>query len=63
MRTYRFFKDHGHQIQFQVLDNECPESLLRFFEQQHVDVDRVPPHQKRANKAERAIQTFRNHFL
>ena len=63
MRTYRFFNNHGHQLQFQVLDNECPESLLRFFEQQHVDVDRVPPHQKRANKAERAIQTFRNHFL
>ena len=62
-RTYRFFKDHGHQILFQVLDNECPASLMHFFEQQHVVVDRVPPHQKRANKAERAIQTFRNHFL
>jgi hypothetical protein len=63
MRTYQFFRDHGHQILFQVLDNECPESLLRFFEQQRVTVDRVPPNQKRANKAERAIQTFRNHFL
>jgi hypothetical protein len=63
MRTYQFFRDHGHQILFQVLDNECPESLLRFFEQHRVTVDRVPPNQKRANKAERAIQTFRNHFL
>jgi hypothetical protein len=55
--------DLGHQLQFQVLDNECPESLLRFFKQQQVIVERVPPNQKRANKAERAIQTFRNHFL
>jgi hypothetical protein len=57
MRTYQFFRDHRHQILFQVLDNECPESLLRFFDQQRVTVDRVPPNQKRA------IQTFRNHFL
>jgi hypothetical protein len=63
MRTHQFFRDHGHQILFQVLDNECAESLLRFFAQQRVTVDRVPPNQKRANKAERAIQTFRNHFL
>jgi hypothetical protein len=62
-RTYQFFKDLGHQLQFQVLDNECPESLVRFFKEQHVIVKRVPPNQKRANKAERAIQTFRNHFL
>jgi hypothetical protein len=33
-RTYQFFKQLGHQIQFQVLDNECPASLVRFFEQQ-----------------------------
>jgi hypothetical protein len=63
VRTYQFFKDLGHQIQFQVLDNECPASLLRFFQQQHVTVQRVPLNQKRTNKAERAIQTFRRHFL
>jgi hypothetical protein len=61
--TYQFFKNLGHQIQFQVLDNECPASLVRFFQQQHVHVQRVPPSQKRTNKAERAIQTFRRHFL
>jgi hypothetical protein len=37
-RTYQFFKDLGHQIQFQVLDNECPESLVCFFKQQQVTV-------------------------
>jgi hypothetical protein len=62
-RTYQFFKDLGHQIQFQVLDNECPESLLRFVQQQHVTVHRVPSNQKRTNKAERAIQTFWRHLL
>ena len=51
-RTYQFFKDLGHQIEFQVLDNECPASLVRFFQEQHVHVQRVPPSQKRTNKAE-----------
>jgi hypothetical protein len=36
--TYQFFKDLGHQIQFQVLDNECLESLVNFFKQQQVTV-------------------------
>ncbi len=61
--TYQFFTNLGHQIQFQVLDNECPASLLKLFQQQHVTVQRVPPTQKRTNKAERAIQTFRRHFF
>ncbi len=46
-RTYQFFKDLGHQIQFQVLDNECPESFVRFFKHQRAILDRVPPTQKR----------------
>jgi hypothetical protein len=40
-----------------------PSSLLQFFQLQHVKVQHVPPTQKRTNKAERAIQTFRRHFL
>jgi hypothetical protein len=36
---------------------------VRFFKQQQVTVQRVPPTQRRANKAERAIQTFKRHFL
>jgi hypothetical protein len=39
-----------------------PCAFLRF-KHQRVILDRVPPTQKRANKAERSIQTFRNHFL
>jgi hypothetical protein len=41
VRTYQFFKDLGHQMQFQVLDNESPVSLLRFFQHQHVKVQHV----------------------
>jgi hypothetical protein len=61
-RTY-FFKERGHQIKYQVLDNECPTSLLKLLQKQQVTAQPVPPNQKRTNKAERAIQTFRNHFL
>jgi hypothetical protein len=32
-RTYQFLKNLGHQIQFQAFNNECPASLLRFFQQ------------------------------
>jgi hypothetical protein len=54
-RTYQFFKDLGHQIQFQVLDNECPEFLVRFFKQEQVIVERVPPSQKRDPDVSKSI--------
>jgi hypothetical protein len=45
------------------LDNETSESLFTYFDTQHIAYQSVPPNQKRANAAERSIQTLRRHFL
>ena len=61
--THRWFQAHGHHPEFQILDNEAPTPLLTFFSTFRIAYQMVPPFTKRANKAERAIQTFKRHFI
>ena len=45
-----------------ILDNETSRDLKTAMSKKKVDFQLVPPHNHRANAAERAIQTFKNHF-
>jgi hypothetical protein len=58
-----FFKNLGHTVTSIVLDNETSKALSKLFKEENIIAQLVPPGIKRSNKAERAIQTFRNHFL
>ena len=46
-----------------VLDNECSRVLKEYMEEENETFQMVPPHLHRLNTAERAIQTFKNHFI
>ena len=46
-----------------VLYNECSKVLKEYMEEQNETYQLVPPHLHRRNAAERAIQTFKNHFI
>ena len=61
--VHAWFTNLGHSIKFQVLDNEAPKGLQLHFRASHITYECVPPYNKRANKAERAIQTFKRHFI
>ena len=45
-----------------ILDNEAPEALREVI-RSHCKMQLVPPDTHRSNLAERAIQTFKNHFI
>ena len=53
----------GHVIKHYVLDNECSFDLKRAIKKQGMTFQLVPPHNHRQNAAERAIKTFKAHFL
>jgi hypothetical protein len=54
---------NGYAPNLHILDNECSEDLKNAFQKHQVDFQRVPPHvHHRRNSAERAIQTWKNHF-
>ena len=61
--TYAFFKLHNQQPVYQKLDNETSSALESFFKEVHATFQYVPPHNHRANRAERAIRYFKNHFI
>jgi hypothetical protein len=46
-----------------VLDNECSADLKKAFTKYNVQFQKVPPKEHRVNAAERAIRTFKNHFV
>ena len=53
----------GLRPQLQRLDNECSSALKTFLRAEAVDFQLVPPRVHRRNAAERAIRTFKNHFI
>ena len=46
-----------------VLDKEFSKVLKEYMEKENETFQLVPPHLHRRNAAERAIQTFKNHFI
>jgi len=53
----------GLRPKLQRLDNEASQALQDFLTAEQVDYQLVPPHVHRRNAAERAIRTFKNHFI
>jgi hypothetical protein len=53
----------GMRPKIQILDNECSEELKSFLQDQSIAYQLAPPGVHRRNAAERAIRTFKNHFI
>ena len=53
----------GLKPQLQRLDNEASSALQKYLTKQDIDYQLSPPHIHRRNAAERAIRTFKNHFI
>ena len=45
------------------MDNEVSDDLNKYFEDSDIQFQLVPPHMHRINSAERAVRTFKNHFI
>jgi hypothetical protein len=50
-------------LKFQTMDNEASTALKHFLHSKDIQFQLFPPHVHRQNAAERAIQTFKNHFV
>jgi hypothetical protein len=62
-QTHKTLVRQGHAPELHILDNECSQSLKDAFAKYRVTFQRVPPKEHRVNAAERAIRTFKNHFV
>ena len=62
-KTHKRLKQNGHKANTYILDNEFSGDLKYALEAADIKYQLVPPGQHRRNAAERAIRTFKNHFL
>jgi hypothetical protein len=53
----------GLRPQLHRLDNKCSAALKTFLRAEDINFQLVPPNVHRRNAAERAIRTFKNHFI
>ena len=61
--SYGLLKAHGEAPNIYILDNEYSESMKAMFRENKVEYQLVPPHIHSCNATERAIRTFKNHFV
>ena len=62
-QTNKILVQQGHPPELHILDNECSQALKDAFIKHRIIFQRVPPKEHRVNAAERAIRTFKNHFV
>ena len=60
---HEYLTDCGFNPRVQILDNECPEALKKYFRNNDVAYQLFPPHLHRNNAVERAIITFKDHLI
>jgi hypothetical protein len=61
--TIVFFAKHKQSVNIMRLDNETSAELDEYLRATVDSVQYVPPHSHRANRAERAIRTAKNHII
>jgi hypothetical protein len=62
-RNITFLESRGFKPLLQRLNNEATSALQEFLSGSDIDFQLTPPHVHHRNAAERAIRTFKNHFI
>jgi hypothetical protein len=59
----KYLHNRGFQPKIHWLDNEASDELKQFNNSNQIEFQLVPPHMHRQNAAERAIRTWKHHFV
>eukprot|EP00970_Alexandrium_tamarense_P017799 scaffold11398_cov137-Alexandrium_tamarense.AAC.1 len=58
-----YLTQRGFKPRFNVIDNIVSKAVQSFLEEHQIGMQIVEPHNHRVNAAERAIQTFKDHYI
>ena len=61
--VFATLRARNYMPQLNVMDNECSKAVERPIRTKKLNIQLVPPHNHRVNAAERAIATFKEHFV
>ena len=62
-KIHKILTSRGLNPKLHILDNECSQTIIDLIISVDEKYQLLPPHIHRRNAAERAIQTFKNHFI
>ncbi len=62
-KVITILKAGGYQPALNVMDNECSAAVKKYIKSENINIQLIPPHNHRVNAAERAIATFKVHFI
>eukprot|EP00804_Cyclotella_cryptica_P004439 CCRYP_006849-RA/>CCRYP_006849-RA protein AED:0.22 eAED:0.22 QI:0/-1/0/1/-1/1/1/0/209 len=60
---YEYLTDRGFQPKLNVMDNQCSKAVEKYIRSTKATIQLVNPDDHRVNAAERAIQTWKEHWL
>ena len=58
-----YLGERGFKPTFNIIDNVASKAIRAYLKKEKVGIQLVEPHNHRVNAAERAIRTFKNHFI
>eukprot|EP00804_Cyclotella_cryptica_P000709 CCRYP_000992-RA/>CCRYP_000992-RA protein AED:0.49 eAED:0.36 QI:0/0/0/1/0/0/4/0/407 len=61
--VYEYLTDRGFQPKLNVMDNQCSKAVEKYIRSTKADIQLVNPDDHPVNAAERAIQTWKEHWL
>jgi hypothetical protein len=62
-KLHAYLQARGHSPKMHIMDNECPPAVKKYLRTNSIELQLVPPHVHRTNAAEKAIGTFKDHFV
>ena len=61
--VYEYLTTKGFKPKLNVMDNQCSKAVQTYIHSTGADIQLVNPDDHRVNAAERAIQTWKNHWI
>ncbi len=58
-----YLRKKGLKPKFNVIEKIVSKAVQQFLEEENINVQIVKPHNRHVNATERAIQTFKDHFI
>jgi hypothetical protein len=62
-KIHTTLRNTGFAPRIQIMDNECSDLMKQYLKDSNIKYQLAAPGQHRINAAERAIRTFKNHFI
>ncbi len=62
-KVITILKAGGYQPALNVMDNEYSAAIKKYIRSENINIQLIPPHIHCVNAAERAITTFKDHFI